>query len=57
MLLLPPTQPSPMGEGVKINHFPLEETGKGVSSEKLNTILTILTDKGLKFCCGFEFFS
>jgi hypothetical protein len=29
MLLLPPTQPSPTGEGVKINHFPLGGNRKG----------------------------
>jgi len=27
--LLPPTQPSPTGEGVEVKHFPLGGNGKG----------------------------
>jgi hypothetical protein len=51
--LLPPTQPSPTGEGVEITFSPLGETGKGVSSENYYTILTILSDKRFKVIPGF----
>jgi hypothetical protein len=36
---LPPSQPSPTGEGVELNPFPLGETGKGVRNMRKNAHL------------------